>query len=379
MVRALIRAGAGCNDRSYTGETPLYTAASRGHVDAVRVLLRANANPLLTRTDPQSGDTLLPVDAAAEFGHVEVVSELVKQVGLEGCGGTSRGASALQFAAQARRVDIMVVLSGAGVVDAGGTLVVAAANGHEEAMKFLLREREKANDCAAAYVNAGDGTGRTPLLGAICFGRGSPRVVRLLINAGANTTLPFRVSNTPKGLVVSGETPLGATNRSLRAHKSGGKDAADEQLHRLEGIRRLLLRVEAVHAVSWLWPEDALIVGRPPMRSETGKSTSTPLRMMVPALRRRARRHGVLLRSLFRSVVLCSVRRTGCDKMFSVVLAGCGTHASPYAITSSTDSSRCNCCMYPHAECGLCSLPVGSSGSFFHRLFWRLFRPHIRQ
>jgi len=49
--------------------------------------------------------------------------------------------------------------------------------------------------------------------------------------------------------MVSQETPLDATNYSLRAQKVDGKVLAGEQLLRLESIHRLLLLVEAVHAV----------------------------------------------------------------------------------------------------------------------------------
>ncbi|CAN0398891.1 unnamed protein product [Ectocarpus sp. 8 AP-2014] len=36
----------------------------------------------------------------------------------------------------------------------------------------------------------------------------------------------------------------------------GTEPLTEEQLNDLEAIRRLLLRVEAVHAVSWLWSSD---------------------------------------------------------------------------------------------------------------------------
>lgn len=80
----------------------------------------------------------------------------------------------------------------------------------------------------------------------------------------------------------------------------------EEQLHGLEGLRRLLRRVEAVHAASWLWHSSGVpAIRRASESSRRANITSTSLRKMLPALRRRAkRRRGVLLQALFRSSVL---------------------------------------------------------------------------
>ena len=104
--------------------------------------------------------------------------------------------------------------------------------------------------------------------------------------------------------MVSNETLLETVNCSLRAQRVAGKEATVEQLHRLEGIRRLLLRVDAVHAVSWLWHNDDVpTTGRSPESSERDKATLVLLGMTLPVLRRRARRRGVILGALFRLVV----------------------------------------------------------------------------
>ena len=66
-------------------------------------------------------------------------------------------------------------------------------------------------------------------------------------DAGADTTAAVRV--TTKG-VTSTFTPLAHASYFLGAGRVGGKDALESQVHSLEAIRRLLMRVEAVHAVS---------------------------------------------------------------------------------------------------------------------------------
>ncbi|CAM9832717.1 unnamed protein product [Ectocarpus sp. 6 AP-2014] len=63
-------------------------------------------------------------------------------------------------------------------------------------------------------------------------------------------------------------------------------------------IRRLLLRVEAVHAVSWLWPSDASFLGH---AAENGpEPLLPPLRLMLPILKRRTKGRGGLAATLLR-------------------------------------------------------------------------------
>ena len=203
VMSVLIEAGANPDTQTLTGATPLYVAAQGGYVDATKVLLRAEANPLLTRRDAESGRTHVPLDGAACYGHSRVVHELVQHVGIEGCGGAGGGANALELAAMKQHLDIMAVLTDAGVVDGGRALMNAAEHGCEKSMKFLLRQRK---DDEAAYAGIRDGLGITPLLGA--FGiRGlcspSPRIVGLLVDAGAEATSAVRVTNSEGEEVIT--------------------------------------------------------------------------------------------------------------------------------------------------------------------------------
>lgn len=69
----------------------------------------------------------------------------------------------------------------------------------------------------------------------------------------------------------------------------------------LEGIWRLLLQVEAVRAVSWLWPSDVPFTVHVAAEG-TSKTTTTSVALirMLPILRRRSRRPRALLAGLFR-------------------------------------------------------------------------------
>ncbi|CAM9443887.1 unnamed protein product [Ectocarpus fasciculatus] len=201
-----------------------------------------------------------------------------------------------------QHLDVMAILTGAGVVDGGNALHGAVANGREASVKFLLRQRHQESNSSSvdgAYINARASDGCTLMVWSIqsCFSQ-APRIVRLLVDAGADTTSAVRVTDS-QGEVKFNDTPLAITTSYLREKiVAEGKPATEEHLHRLEAIRRLLLRVEAVHAVSWLWPSDAPFIGHA-TRSGPMPLLSAP-RPMLPILKRRTKRRSVLVATFLR-------------------------------------------------------------------------------
>lgn len=332
-IKVLIEAGADVNAREPGGEYPLFSAAAGGYVGAVRELLRAKADPLLSVPNAD-GDEYLPLGIAAHGGHLEVVRELLQQVGIDACGGPSRGYRALCSAAQENHVDIMRALTGAGVADMGDILNCAAGDGLEGPVKFLIgHQAGKFIGGRSGYLNYRNAFGSTPLLSSIFFCKpNSPRIVQLLIEAGANATFVVRLMTEPSNKFIPGvpvgggvlgeyyfkDTPLAFTNCRLRDKKVRGEDATKQQLRTLEAVRRLLMRVEAVGALSWLWPgsvaaADAaaakVVVSTRAMRTSTKiaatAAAAAPLRVELPILRRgRTDRRGAMLAALFRWVSL---------------------------------------------------------------------------
>lgn len=82
-------------------------------------------------------------------------------------------------------------------------------------------------------------------------------LLRLHRCGSGDSATVVRVTDRPGREVVLGKTPLALATFYLSSTKIGGKDAPESQLHSLEASWRLLMRVEAAHAVSWLWASDA--------------------------------------------------------------------------------------------------------------------------
>lgn len=301
VTKLLIRAGANVHRRTPHGETALYLAAAGGHVEAVVELVCANADPNL-RTG-----LFTPMEIAAGKGYSRVVLELIQRVGIAGCGGASRGADALTYAAQKHHVDTMAVLTCAGVVDTGAAALTAAIkHSSEKSAWFLLQQWAGGN--IAPYLNSANPPVLMSCVISVCSAArnrlgAAPRIARMLVDAGAPPTAPLKMTPRDGGREETyNTTPLHLATDFVLEKKVAETTLSEEQLHALQAVRRLLLQEEAVHAVSWLWPRDV------PMQNAGGarKTTSTakPLMLMVPIVRRWAGKPArrVVLRALFRWV-----------------------------------------------------------------------------
>ncbi|CAM9791726.1 unnamed protein product [Scytosiphon promiscuus] len=308
-MRVLVGAGANPDSEAVGGQTPLYNAAWSGHVDTVKELLRASADPLpLTKRRRMAGRWCTPLDVAAGRGHSDVVREMLRQVGVANCDREE----ALRAAAKMQHLNVMAVLMNAGVgLGASAALMDAIDGGAEASVKFILRKKGEESgggggggraDRACSYVNTvRDGLGRTPLLRSVTFCRkSSARMVRLLVDAGADTTSAIRPAKSRGGAVYFNETPLSLAMRYRGEKKvAGGKDATEDQLQTLESIYRLLSRVDTIRAASWLWPRGISPTGRAEHpRRETNAA---------PARKKLARLHATKRETGWRGAVLASM------------------------------------------------------------------------
>ncbi|CAN0443625.1 unnamed protein product [Ectocarpus sp. 12 AP-2014] len=295
ILSMLVNAGANPDTQTYNGSTPLYDAAFHGHLDIVRKLLRLGVRHAFPRRQ-SDGSTRVALDVAAQKGFTEVVRELIQHRGIKACVGQDAGVTALDLAAKHQRVDAMRLLLAAGVVDTGDSLFTAADLGRDKAAKLLLQQKWASP--GAAYVDSRNDYQCTPLFVAVAAA--APKVVRLLLDAGANERLTRPVSYSFRG-PLENETLLELANRNLGCEMHKGQRATEEEMNRLEEARRLLLRVEAVRAVSWLWgttnPAYAAPLGTSGNRDARGGASG----LGVYIARRENRAHrGALLATMFR-------------------------------------------------------------------------------
>lgn len=121
VAKALAKAGANPDTRTNRGSTPLHDAAFNGHIDIVRELLRPRVRPACARKQSDGGSRVA-LEVAAQKGFSQTVRELLR-LGIDACGGATRGQAALNLAAKYQHVSIMATLCDAGVIDTGRPVV----------------------------------------------------------------------------------------------------------------------------------------------------------------------------------------------------------------------------------------------------------------
>lgn len=217
------------------------------------------------------------LEKAAFRGHYDTVQRMLSRVGLEGCGGASRGVKALELAAGADQVEVMQLLTEAGVRDTGTAFVCAVIGKHRKSILFLRKQYER--DSLDHINNGAKSSGPTLLICAIrnYKYKFAPKLVRWLLDAGASTTTSVTMVDDD-----GYEAHNGSALECMRTHR-----LAKVENGRLDAIGRLLQQEEAIHAKSWLWPE-----GTP-----SPKKKSRPITTMAIVTRNSS---GVVLRGLLR-------------------------------------------------------------------------------
>ena len=174
---------------------PLVIAVEKGHLDVVKLLLAAKADPNVA--DHYSGK--VPLGVAAEVGNLGIVKVLLEN-----------GAD------PSKRMEIRDVRGGSQL---GWTpLMIAACEGHLDVVGVLLEARAQVNDRNA--------NGLFPLGSAIFYGHSN--VVALLLKHGADPLLD------PQQTVFMAEQKghrdiLAMLNGAIAARKTGNKPAAQIQ------------------------------------------------------------------------------------------------------------------------------------------------------
>lgn len=223
-------------------------------------------------------------------------------LGMTGCAGASGGITAFELAAQEQRLDTLGVLTNAGVVDPGSALADASGWIRPRtvaAVRYLLQQKQGHTIGYRAYVNACSRAGVPTLFcGIMAY---SPRVVQLLVEEGATTA-----TATSGGGVVLNDTPLSFTTRMHAAgegyrwnshrRRPSAPPGSHPPLTFAGGSSSCTLLVVAERSPSIVRGEEG---------SQEPNRASIPLALMLPTLRRRNRRRGMLLAAMLRWVAAC--------------------------------------------------------------------------
>jgi ankyrin repeat protein len=190
-VRLLVEAGAAVNVRSKLGRTPLLVAAGRpGSGEAVRLLLSKGAD---SKVADVRGST--PLVEAARVDDIDMLRLLMSAPVNINAGGFV-GMTALNLAVgHANLPAVKLLLEKGADVNVANVSEVKVKNGliALSRMTALMSAPESSPEVmdalvkAGANVNARDIRGMTPLMLAVATDSPDPRIVRLLLDHGADT------------------------------------------------------------------------------------------------------------------------------------------------------------------------------------------------
>lgn len=157
----------------------------------------------------------------------------------------------------------MQLLTAAGVRDTGIAFICAVIQKIRNSIIFLRKQYERDS---LDHINKGNqSSGPTLLICAIRNNeyRFAPKLVRWLLDAGASTTAKVTMED-PDGY----EVYRGTAQECMRSERA--TQVVGENGGRLDAIGRLLLQEDAVHANSWLWPQNS-------SRKDSGRITTMAL------------------------------------------------------------------------------------------------------
>lgn len=280
-VQVLAAKGANVNHRAQLGITPIHYAIEQKRLDIVKVLLRAKADTTIRL------GRLTPLEFAMSRCYMKIAEDIAKfQPGRRVI---VNNEGALCRAARDNVPEAIRYLFFKEVRDTTGrALCLAIYKRHVECVKALL-ECPAANSRVGQYIDGARHNGLGWLSSVLHGKTPSVKIVRLLVDAGADTTSVIGVQWGTKPPFAS--TPVQCLEMALDAD-STESGIGEAHLGALKCIIRLFQQVPAVHATSWLWPRGAA-------RGKRVKKSSV-FALVLPILKRRVAKRHVLLAALTR-------------------------------------------------------------------------------
>lgn len=180
------------NERDWDDLTALITAASAGHMDIVKMLLKAGAD-----VNASDKDGITALMEASIMGHEKIVNVLL-EAGAEVDFKSNSGVTALWLAAGENRISVMKALlkrnADASVTRSDGitALMTASVAGHVNAVKLLIDEGADPlavdADGLTALMNAAE-KGATNVMKVLIDAAGSPDYVNIMSTTGFNALI----------------------------------------------------------------------------------------------------------------------------------------------------------------------------------------------
>jgi len=180
------------NERDWDDLTALITAASAGHLEIVKILLKAGAD-----VDSSDKDGITALMEASIMGHEKIVNVLI-DAGAEVDFKSNSGVTALWLAAGENKVNVLKTLlkknADASVTRSDGitALMTGSVAGHVEAVKLLIED--------GADPLAVDADGLTALMNAA--EKGATNVMKVLIAAADSADYVNTMSSTGFNSVI---------------------------------------------------------------------------------------------------------------------------------------------------------------------------------
>lgn len=326
LAEMLVAEGASLDAQNMYGSTPLHLLASDGKVcgnellEIAKVLIEKGAN-----IDAIDSNGCTPLHLASMFvGNIDLVKLLLDR-GAEPDARDITGETPLHLAGIAGSFCTIPVLIAAGanvnLRDQRGEtpLFKAASRGHLVAVKILLRAKASAllpswgGDAIIYPLEIAAALGQTDIVGELVQrvgvdGCGGPSGgAHALALAAKDKRVDVMAILLKTGVVDTGEALSESVGEFACMDyyidpKGAGEQATSDQLNMLRAVQHLLLRAEAVTAISWLWSTGTDAAAP---TTKTATAATPALTAMMPLLRRRAMRRGFALHAMLRCVFVC--------------------------------------------------------------------------